>query len=90
MSINAKLAAGLDHVLDVADKVSAVPFQRWDLDSLWKGQNMTRARFGAFLTDVADFDSGLFGVSVPEAELMDPQQRALLEVRPKSACMTCL
>ena len=62
------------------DKISGVPFSRWDLDSLWRGKQQTRARFGGFLPEVAAFDCAAFGVSVPEAELMDPQQRLLLEV----------
>ncbi|MEU1292016.1 beta-ketoacyl synthase N-terminal-like domain-containing protein [Streptomyces sp. NPDC005840] len=33
----------------------------------------------AFLTSVADFDAGFFGVSRREARLLDPQQRMLLE-----------
>ena len=36
-------------------------------------------RFGAFLSDVALFDTQMFGVSAAEASLMDPQQRLLLE-----------
>jgi acyl transferase domain-containing protein len=36
-------------------------------------------RFGAFLPDVASFDSALLAVSSAEAALMDPQQRLLLE-----------
>ena len=62
------------------DKVSPVPFSRWDLDSLWRGKPLVRARCRGFLQNVANFDCGAFGISVPEAELMDPQQRLLLEV----------
>jgi acyl transferase domain-containing protein len=62
------------------DQISAVPFRRWDLDSLWRGKPLVRARFGGFLQNVANFDCAAFGISVPEAELMDPQQRLLLEV----------
>ena len=82
VSPSAKLAQGMDHHLDSKDRVSSVPYSRWDLDSLWRGEKAARARFGAFLTDAAGFDSAAFGISVPEAELMDPQQRMLLEVQP--------
>ena len=81
VSISAKLASGLNHCLDSQDRVSSVPYSRWDLDSLWRGEKAARARFGAFLPDAAGFDCAVFGVSVPEAELMDPQQRMLLEVQ---------
>ncbi|MDT0473609.1 beta-ketoacyl synthase N-terminal-like domain-containing protein [Streptomyces sp. DSM 41014] len=33
----------------------------------------------AFLTSIADFDAGFFGISRREARLLDPQQRMLLE-----------
>lgn len=36
-------------------------------------------QFGAFLPEVSLFDAALFSVSGPEASLMDPQQRFLLE-----------
>lgn len=93
VSITAKLAAGLDCKLDAIDRISAVPFTRWDLDSLWRGEKIMRARFGAFLPNVADFDCAAFGISIPEAEFMDPQQRRLLEVRRhkhRSAIITLL
>jgi len=37
-------------------------------------------RRGSFLDDVAGFDAGFFGVLPREAEVLDPQQRILLEV----------
>lgn len=72
----------MDHRLDSQDRVLPVPYSRWDLDSLWRGEKAARARFGAFLSDAAAFDGTAFGIAVPEAELMDPQQRMLLEVQP--------
>ena len=37
-------------------------------------------RFGAFVPDIALFDNGFFRISPVEAELLDPQQRMMLEV----------
>ena len=39
-----------------------------------------RPRFGGWLDNVAEFDASLFGITAPEAELMDPQQRLVLEL----------
>ena len=47
---------------------------------LQSGKSQLRVRFGGHLLGVAHFDAGLFSISGAEAELMDPQQRALLEV----------
>lgn len=45
-----------------------------------QGKAALKARFGGWLPSVDTFDAGFFGISVPEVELMDPQQRMLLEV----------
>jgi hypothetical protein len=71
------------------DAVSLVPYSRWDLDvPSWYGNKQLPARFGVFLNNVDLFDAEVFSITTPEAELMDPQQRILLEVRilkPKKA-----
>lgn len=63
------------------DKVTVIPFSRWDVDGQSSGGGMggvMASRFGVFLPAVASFDAALFGISQAEATTMDPQQRLLL------------
>jgi acyl transferase domain-containing protein len=53
---------------------------RWDLEQLRQGKSVLHSRFGGWLPSVDTFDGTFFGISAPEAELMDAQQRLLLEV----------
>lgn len=56
------------------DSVTEVPAARW---SVPEG---ARARWGAFLGDVAGFDAGWFGMGDDEAAVTDPHARIFLEV----------
>lgn len=65
------------------DAISKVPNERWDINeynahSSKAGKKITN--WGGFLTNIDQFDTRFFGISPREAELMDPQQRILLEV----------
>ncbi|MBA3773529.1 MAG: polyketide synthase dehydratase domain-containing protein, partial [Ramlibacter sp.] len=63
------------------DAIGDLPQGRW----AWPagisphGEHRGIAR-GGFLADIAGFDAGLFHLSRKEAELMDPQQRMMLEL----------
>lgn len=63
-----------------------VPFSAWDVDALRNGVSVDRARFGGFIGATDRFDAVAFGVTPAEAELMDPQQRVLMEVL---SCLFC-
>jgi acyl transferase domain-containing protein len=65
--------------------ISEVPANKWDhnryfsenKDDALKGK--TYCRYGAFLEESDKFDSQFFHISPKEAEIMDPQERILLE-----------
>jgi len=63
------------------DRISTLPYERWDIDALREGRSTLRVRFGGFMPGVDAFDAAAFGITPPEAQLIDPQQRLLMEVR---------
>ncbi|WP_435103801.1 amino acid adenylation domain-containing protein [Arhodomonas sp. AD133] len=65
-----------EHLTAGHDLVSEIPAERWD----WRAETGSRSRWGGFAPDVDCFDAGFFGISPREAELMDPQQRLMLEL----------
>lgn len=71
-------------LLDGADATGEVPEGRWEqftpADPSAQALVDATQRRGGFLDDIAGFDAEFFGITPREAELMDPQQRMLLEV----------
>lgn len=76
-----KLPGSSDGKVSYSDPFASVPWTRWDLEASAKQSKSTvRPRYGSWLEDVSNFDANLFGITAPEAELMDPQQRLILEL----------
>ncbi len=65
------------------DAICTAPYSAWDLDAPRNGASVQRVRFGGFAAGAAAFDAAAFGITGAEAELMDPQQRVLMEVHRK-------
>ncbi|MDV3136802.1 acyltransferase domain-containing protein, partial [Mycobacterium sp. 29Ha] len=65
------------------DLVTEVPPDRWDADEYYDPEpgvpGRSLSKWGAFLGDVAGFDSEFFGIDAREAIALDPQHRLLLE-----------
>jgi polyketide synthase 5 len=65
------------------DLVTEIPPDRWDADEYYDPQpgvpGRSVSKWGAFLDDVAGFDSEFFGIGEREAIALDPQHRLLLE-----------
>ena len=65
------------------DLVTEIPRDRWDADEYYDPEpgvpGRSVSKWGAFLDDVAGFDSEFFGINEREAIALDPQHRLLLE-----------
>lgn len=65
------------------DCVTEIPPERWDYRKDYhpeKGKpGKVYTKWGAFMKDVEKFDAGFFHISPREAELMDPQERLMLQ-----------
>ncbi|WP_238652003.1 SDR family NAD(P)-dependent oxidoreductase [Paenibacillus piscarius] len=65
------------------DCVTEIPPERWDYrkdyDPAPGKPDKVYTKWGAFMKDVELFDAGFFHVSPREAELMDPQERLMLQ-----------
>ena len=65
------------------DCITEVPPDRWDLDHYYEPDKKKigkhYSKWGGFMEDVDKFDPLFFNISPKEAELIDPQERLLLE-----------
>ncbi|PQM47662.1 Mycocerosic acid synthase-like polyketide synthase [Mycobacterium talmoniae] len=72
-----------DALLGGDDLVTEIPPDRWDAEEYYDPEpgvpGRSVSKWGAFLHDVAGFDSEFFGMNEREAAVIDPQHRLLLE-----------
>lgn len=65
------------------DFITEEPVDRWNLKGFSqyekKSDQKTNVNWGAYLEDIKGFDASFFHISPKEAELLDPQQRIILE-----------
>lgn len=64
--------------------ITQVPADRWDQSRYWHPEIGTRGKTYSFAAGIIDdcfsFDPGVFGLSQREAQMMDPQQRMILQL----------
>jgi len=68
----------------ISDICAQIPYQRWDVEDTFDIREQCRSgmsyvRFGKFLEKIEWFDSDLFNMSANESQVIDPQQRMLME-----------
>ena len=73
-----------DNLLNKKDCISEVPIDRWDWKKFYNeadnSSNKITSKWGGFIDDADKFDTKFFNISPREAELMDPQQRCMMQV----------
>ncbi|MFI8342704.1 SDR family NAD(P)-dependent oxidoreductase [Streptomyces sp. NPDC085639] len=67
-----------DLLMDRGDAIRPVPAARWNTDQPLDPEKEIQGH-GGFLEGIDGFDAAFFGVSPREAEVLDPQQRLMLE-----------
>lgn len=72
------------NLVEGVEGVSEVPAGRWDKQHYFdrdpQAFDKTQSKWGGFLEDIDKFDPLFFKISPKEAEVIDPQQRILLEL----------
>ena len=91
IGVGCRFASGIDSpekfwdfMMAGKEAIGQIPPGRWDPYIKASPEHAARLRDttqrGAFLDDIAGFDAEFFGIAPREAQLMDPQQRLVLEV----------
>ncbi len=73
-----------DHLAAGRCEIREIPPERWDWRQHWGDpqaeRNKTNSRWGSFIEGVDLFDASFFSISPRDAEILDPQQRIMLEL----------
>jgi len=73
-----------DNLINGVDAITKVPEDRWDADAFLDADPDKPGKLpttqGGFVSDIDKFDAAFFQIGPREAEVMDPQQRQILEV----------
>ncbi|MGS0740634.1 beta-ketoacyl synthase N-terminal-like domain-containing protein [Glaciimonas sp. GG7] len=74
-----------DNLNNGVSSIAEIPDERWDKEKYYAPVNAENAhtsvsKWGGFIDDMDCFDPAFFHISPREAELMDPQQRIMLEL----------
>lgn len=71
------------HVKENHDLVTEIPKDRWDWEEYFGDphiqENKTNVKWGAFMNRVDEFDPTFFRIAGYDSELMDPQERMVLQ-----------
>ncbi len=72
-----------EHLKNGDDLITEIPRERWDWQAYYGDPtteaNKTNVKWGGFMKSADTFDAAFFNISPREAQLMDPQQRILLQ-----------
>ena len=65
------------------DCITEIPKDHWDWKAIYgdpeREENKSNVKWGGFIDGVYEFDPLFFGISPKEAQMMDPQQRLMME-----------
>ncbi len=72
-----------NNILEGKETITEIPKERWDWKQYFgdpkKEGNKTNIKWGGFIDGIEEFDPLFFGISPRQAEIMDPQQRLILQ-----------
>ncbi|MBC2578806.1 type I polyketide synthase [Clostridium sp. DJ247] len=72
-----------ENLVEGKSNITEVPNNRWDVNQYYSSNKIlgkTYCKTGAFLDNPYSFDSEFYNIPEEEAEIMDPQQRIILEL----------